>query len=102
MTSEAMEKAVVWGADGSGTVGVTITPIRNGKFDLALGVARRFRPPARKGDKGPRPPKVNISNAAGMTVEDAEKVHERLGEVIEEIKRVKRLERKERDARRDA
>lgn len=96
MTSEAMEKSVVWGADGTGTVGISITPIRNGQFDLAVGVARRQRPPARRGAP-PKPPKVSVSNAAGMTVEDAERVHERLGEIIAQVKDVKRLERKERE-----
>lgn len=96
MTSEAMEKSVVWGADGNGTVGISVTPIRNGQFDLAVGVARKQRQPARRGAQ-PRPPKVSISNAAGMTLEDAERVHERLGQVIAEVRDVKRMERKERD-----
>lgn len=97
LTSEAMENAVVWGADDKGTVGVAIYPILNGKFDIGVGVARRHRPPARRSDSGPRPPKVAVSNAAGMTLEDAERVHERLGEIIARVKDAKRMERKEED-----
>jgi hypothetical protein len=98
MTAEALEKAIVWGADGTGTVGVNITPM-HGKFDIALGIARRER---QSGRRASGPPKVSVSNAAGMTVEDAERVYERLGEVIAEVRHVKRMERKERDAGRDA
>lgn len=101
MTSEAMANAVVWGADDKGTVGVAIYPILNGQFDLGIGVARRQRPPARRGAPQ-RPPKVSVSNAAGMTLEDAERVHERLGEMIARVKDAKRAERKDRDAGRSA
>lgn len=87
MTADAIARSVVWGAGGGGTIGVSIAPIQ-GKFDIALGVARRERQSASQ--KAMRPPKVSISNAAGMTLEDAERVHERLGEIIETVREAKR------------